>query len=177
MSTQSAVAQVKELLMSWSDRFVMGITVILWMGIFLLGTLVNSGPYRERFAGFTGDPVSVVGDGVIVALTYTLSNVGFLCLLASLLGSIGATADLGIDGATDDQQDTTAPRTSALLRGFLVYLALLAGVLVFAETPANPTQTQYVRLAGVTSLVAFAVNYKPALFAMLFSRLSKVFDK
>jgi hypothetical protein len=150
------------------DRFVIGITVIMWLTVFLLGTLVNSAPYRERFAGFTG---------MIVGLTYTLTNVGVLCLLASLLGSLGAEANLGVDGDTPMDQDTSAPRTSAILRGFLVYLALLAGVLVFAETPAGPTQTQYVRLAGVTSLLGFAVNYRPALFATLFTRLSKLFER
>jgi hypothetical protein len=176
MSTPSATVEVKEP-MPWTERLVLALAVLAWMTVFLLGTLVNSAPYRDRFAGFTGEPLSVVGDGVIVGLTYTLSNVGFLCLLASLLGSFGATANLGVDCEGEIEEDRSAPRISALLRGFLVYLALLAGVLVFAETPAAPTQTQYVRLAGVTSLVAFAVNYKPALFATLFTRLSKLFEK
>jgi hypothetical protein len=159
------------------DRIVLGVTVFLWLTVFLLGTLVNSAPYRERFAGLDGAFFGIVGDGVVVALTYTLSNVGLLCLLASLLGSIGASANLGVDADAAAEQDTSAPRTSAILRGFLVYLSLLAGVLMFAETPAAPSQTQYVRLAGVTSLVSFAVNYRPALFATLFTRLSKLFEK
>lgn len=159
------------------DRCVIGTTIVAWISVFLLGTLVNSAPYRERFAGFDGSLLGVVGDGVIVGLTYTLTNVGILCLLASLLGSLGATANLGVDADAAMDQDTSAPRTSAILRGFLVYLALLAGVLVFAESPAGPTQTQYVRLAGVTSLLGFAVNYRPALFSTLFTRLSKLFER
>ena len=160
-----------------ADRLMLGITVCAWLGVFMLGTLVNSAPYRERFAGFTGNPLDIVGDGLVFGITYTLTNVGVLCLLASLLGSFGASANLGVDGEAQGAQDTSAPRISALLRGFLVYLALLSGVLVFGESPASPTQTQYVRLAGVTSLVAFAVNYRPALFATLFTRMSKIFEK
>ena len=159
------------------DRCISAFTIVLWLGVFLLGTLVNSAPYRERFAGFTGTPLDVVSDGLIVGLTYTLTNVGLLCLLASLLGSLGASANLGVDSDAAMDQDTSAPRTSAILRGFLVYLALLAGVLVFADSPAGPTQNQYVRLAGVTSLLGFAVNYRPALFATLFARLSKLFER
>jgi len=159
------------------DRILLGLTVLVWLSVFLLGTLVNSAPYRDRFAGFTGSFLGIVGDGVVVGFTYTLTNVGILCLLASLLGSIGATANLGVDADAATDQDTSSPRTSAILRGFLIYLALLAGVLMFAETPAGPSQTQYVRLAGVTSLLGFAVNYRPALFATLFTRLSKLFEK
>ena len=159
------------------DRILLGFAIVIWLGVFLLGTLVNSAPYRDRFAGFSGDFLGIVGDGVIIGLTYTLTNVGILCLLASLMGSIGASANLGVDADAAAEQDTSSPRTSAILRGFLIYLALLAGVLMFAETPAGPSQTQYVRLAGVTSLLGFAVNYRPALFATLFTRLSKLFEK
>jgi hypothetical protein len=159
------------------DRATLALAILLWLSVFLVGTLVNSGPYRARFASLGGSLNAIVGDGLIVGVTYTLTNIGILCILASLLGALAAEANLGVDGEKPGEQDTTAPRASAILRGFLVYLALIAGVLMFGDTPAEPTQTQYVRLAGVTSLLGFTVNYRPGLFARLFARLSKIFEK
>jgi hypothetical protein len=155
----------------------MAVTVLVWLGMFLVGTMVNSAPYRARFASLGGSFGEIVSDGLIVGITYTLTNIGLLCLLASVLGSLGATANLGADGEADPERDTTAPLVSAILRGFLIYLALLAGVLILGTTPAEPTQTQYVRLAGVTSFLGFAVSYRPELFAGLLARAGKVFEK
>ena len=87
-----------------------------------------------------------------------------------VLGALAARASLGTDGEGESGQDTTSPRNSALLRGFMVYLALIAGVLMFGDDPAAPTQKQYVRLAGFMSLVAFVINYRPSLFGKLLQR-------
>src|SRR5882757_6963011 len=121
MTTLGAAAGAQSK-MKVTDRLMLGVTIGSWLSVFLLGTLVNSAPYRDRFAGFTGSLLEIVGDGVVVGITYTLTNVGILCLLASLLGSFGASANLGVDGDALGEQDTTAPRVSAVLRGFLVYL-------------------------------------------------------
>ena len=149
-----------EMLLAW-------IALPLWLAVLITGTLVNSQPYRARFSEFRGSPLEVLGDGLVVVVTYTLTNVGLLCMLASALGAIGARAGLGPDGDAHEHHDSSAPASSAVLRGFFVYMAVLAGVLVFADRPVEPTQTQYVRLAGLVSLFAFTLNYYPALFATL----------
>lgn len=138
-----------------------------WLAVFVGGTLIDSSPYRARFAGLNGGFFGILGDGFIVVTTYTLTNVGLLCLLASTLGALGARTGLGADGDTPRDQDSSAPASSAVLRGFFVFTAVLAGVIVFADHPVDPTQTQYVRLAGLTSLLAFTINYHPAYFANL----------
>lgn len=142
----------------------------LWVGVFLAGTLVNSLPYRQEFTKLDGGPIHTIVIGLKVASTYTLTNVCILCLLASLLGMVGAKAQLGPDSERRSREDCTSPGISALLRGFFVYLALIAGVVVLSESPTEPSQTQYVKLAGLMSLVGFVVNYHPALFGKLMSK-------
>jgi hypothetical protein len=159
------------------DCVVLAVTIVLWLATFLIGTLVNSAPYRTAFSELRGTVLDVVANGAVVGVTYTLTNVCLLCLFASLLGSFGAAAKLGVDGEKCQGMDTTAPRISALLRGFLVYLALIAGVLMFGDGATAPTQSQYVKLAGAVSLLGFVVNYHPALFAGLLTRMSKLFEK
>jgi hypothetical protein len=63
---------------------------------------------------------------------------------------------------------------SSMLRGFVVYIAFLAGVYVGTNAPfADPTQEQYARAAGTTSLLAFIVGYDPTIFRQLISLSSK----
>lgn len=159
------------------DYVWLALGLFTWLGVFLAGTLVDSSPYRTQFAAADTEWGARLTSGLAVGATYTLTNVGVLCLLASVLGSIGARAGLGSDVDVQAELDSTAPRISALLRGFLVYLTLIAGMLVLADSPAAPTQEQYVRLAGVMSLVGFAVNYKPTLFGGLLARFGKLFEK
>ncbi len=66
---------------------------------------------------------------------------------------------------------------AAVLRGFFDYATVLAGVLIFADRPVEPTQTHYVRLAGLTSLLAFVLNYHPARFGNLLKRAGELVGK
>jgi hypothetical protein len=162
--------------LSLLQKGILAAAIVLWMAVFLAGTLIDSSPFRTHFAAFEGGLGGTVLAGAVVGVTYTLTNVGILCLLASLLGCLGSSAGLGTD-AESSALDETEPLCSAILRGFLVYLAVIAGVLMVGDSPAAPTQEKYVRLAGFISLVGFAVNYRPELFAGLLARLGKVFEK
>lgn len=165
-STESAALEKK---LGVIDLAVFWGALPLWIGIFLAGTLVNSQPYRQEFTKLEG-LVRTIVLGTKVAATYTLTNVCILCLLASLLGMVAAKARLGTDAERPADTDRTAPGISALLRGFFVYLALIAGVMVLSETPTEPSQNQYVKLAGLMSLTGFVVNYHPALFGRLLAK-------
>jgi len=153
-----------------ADMVLLWIGIVVWIITFLFGTLVDSKPYRDSFAVLAGGLLGTLKSGLVVIGTYTLTNVAILCLVAGVLGALAARASLGADNEGDAAQDTTSPRNSALLRGFMVYLALIAGVLMFGDDPAAPTQKQYVRLAGFMSLIAFVINYRPSLFGKLLQR-------
>lgn len=158
------------------DMALLWLGISVWLVTFMFGTLVDSAPYRTQFAALAGGPGDVVRNGLVVIGAYTLTNVAILCLTASLLGAIGARASLSADAEIEAGQDDTSPRNSALLRGFLVYLSLIAGVLIFGDDPAAPTQKQYVRLAGFTSLLAFVISYRPSLFGKLLQRVGTVVE-
>ncbi|HUU15965.1 MAG TPA: hypothetical protein VMW72_02350 [Sedimentisphaerales bacterium] len=161
--------------LSYFDIALLWFTLTLWLAIFLFGTLVNSAPYRSRFAALEGGVIEVIKNGLLVVLAYTLTNVAFLCILAGLLGTLGVKAILGTKEHKDSEKDTTSPKNSAILRGFLVYLTLIAGVLIFGENPAEPTQIQYVKLAGLMSLAGFVMNYQPKIFGRLMERAGRLF--
>jgi hypothetical protein len=59
-----------------------------------------------------------------------------------------------------------------MLRGFLVYLATIAGIYITTEDPfAAPTPAQYVRVVGLLSFLGFALGYDPTLVTNLLARL------
>jgi len=111
--------------------------------------------------------------GLIVAFSYTPTNVAMLCLLAATLGVTASRARLG-DDATGGQHagDSTHPYVSGALRGFFVYVALLSGMLVIVGNPFEDlSESKYVRLAGLVSLFAFLLNYYPGLFPSLLAKV------
>lgn len=159
-----------------ADMILLWVCISVWLVTFLFGTLVDSLPYRERFAALAGGVAGVVKDGLLVLGTYTLTNLAILCLTSSVLGALAARAELSTDIEAGPASDTSSPRNSALLRGFLVYVCLIAGILLFGEDPVAPGQKQYFRLAGFTSMFAFVLSYRPALFGSLLQRVGTVID-
>lgn len=155
----------------WDQLLIVPI-LLAWVAVFLIGTLVASAPFRATFSTWEGSPGEVLRAGLIVFLTYTYTNIGILCVLAGLLGTLGRRSRLGPGGPPNSDRDPVNPRSSAVLRGFLIYLALLAGVLVFGDNPVEPTQTQYIRLAGLISLLSFVVNVRPSIFSQFLQKMS-----
>ncbi len=173
---QPAALSAKPQALTPVDMVMLWSCIVIWLVTFLFGTLVDSAPYRDQFSALAGGLLGIVTSGLLVLGTYTLTNVAILCLISSLLGALGARADLEVDHTPEVASDNSSPRNSALLRGFLVYLALIAGVLLFGDDPAAPTQKQYVRLAGFMSLFAFVISYRPTLFGKLLTRVGTVIE-
>src|SRR5262249_45653628 len=107
------------------------LAAVAWITLLLAGILVDSQPLRVQLAKLLGDsPLdhlfpTLESLGAVIA-TYTYTNVILLAMLASYLGSVAATVNIGPDSVAP-AADATYPRTSALLRRFLIALALLPG--------------------------------------------------
>jgi len=108
------------------------------------------------------------------ALLFTPLNAAMLALLAALAGGcasrVAHTGDeIPKDAAPEIQARVErhlrywneSPMT-AMLRGFAVYLAVIAGVYVTGGDPfKQPDSDQYARFAGTLSLLAFVMGYDP----------------
>lgn len=146
---------------------------VLWLVTFAAGLCINSLPYREAIAGNTWQ-WELIWAWFVVITCYTPTNIALLAVFAGLLGALGAKASLQRDPPAGQvpERDLVNPYLSALIRSFLVYLALLSGVLILIEDPfTTPTPEQYVRLAGFVSVLAFLVNYRIEIFGSMIERL------
>jgi hypothetical protein len=149
-----------------TEMLALVVLLVVWVATLMAGILVNSAPYRDRLLSpHLLNFQELLLNALIVLATYTMSNVAILAFVAGILGCLAARAELVIGGQPGTLRDRVNPKSSAILRSFLVYVALMSGVLILVEAPfATPTQEKYVRLAGLVSLLSFWVNWKPAFF-------------
>src|SRR5262245_14074322 len=152
------------------------LTTAGWIALLVVGILVDSKPLRANLSVLLADSpldhwLQTLKTLAAVTATYTYTNICLLAMLASYLGGIAATVNIGPDGG-GAAVDRTYPRTSSLLRGFLIYLALLAGILIASDNAFAPSQSQYCKTAGFVSLTAFLCSLSPDLMKRLVDQFS-----
>lgn len=109
---------------------------------------------------------------VVALLSFTPSNLALLCCAAGALGATGRR--LKLSGRTNPETlDRSFPFLSAVIRGLVVFLIVISGLLVLLENPIVGTASpgQYVRFGGLLSLTSFVVSYDPSVFAMLLEQV------
>ena len=175
--------------------------VVLWIALFGAALLIDSKPYRNRLsatpsvsgAATSGNPdVAQKFDWsafAVSVLLYTPLNAAILTLIAGFIGGCASNITYGSGQSrasgheSKDQEDRTQIRQlfltespfASMLRSFMVYLGLIAGVYITTNDPfANPTADQYVRFAGTTSLLAFGVGYDPTKFQDLINLVPRL---
>lgn len=168
------------------------VSMLTWVGLFSAGLLIDSEPYREalRDNDVTGTNL------LLAALLYTPTSVALLSMLAGLLGGC---ASLMCDHKGLHEQIRNAEKednlelakrlsvrasylsespVSSMLRGFLVYLAIISGILLAISSPFEKTSAdQFIRLAGLFSVIAFVMGYDPTRFEDLIENLSSLSRK
>jgi hypothetical protein len=152
------------------------IAVTGWLIFFGLGLFISSKPFRD-----------MLGNGLnwyalfVSLVTYTPTNIAFLCMAASFCGgcsnNLFVTKKILKDGGEEIATNITLQQNpfNCIIRGFVVYIAFLAGMYILVNSPfENPTPEQYAKAAGVISILAYVVGYDQANFLNLLSLTSKL---
>lgn len=159
--------------------FAVGIVLaVSWLVVFAVGFSVPTAPHLETLDATHLEATSartVLKTIVIVIFCSTPTNPGILACLAALLGGISSW--IHVDGTATSESDRTASLQricfAPMLRGFFMYLSLLAGLLLLTtQAITNATQDQYVQLAGTVSVFAFMIGYDPNVFRKLMGRVN-----
>jgi hypothetical protein len=157
-------------------------TVLAWVILFAAGVIISSLPYLAKVQS---PPPGIRSSELFFAwitilLVYTPTNIALLSMCTGLLGALGRCATLhASDEDKDYPEDIINPWLSGMIRGFVTYLLVIAGLIAVVDTSpiAPPTQSQYIRLAGFVSVTAFIAGYNPKTFSVFYSVISKVFSK
>jgi len=178
-----------------AESFAAFAVFLVWLALFAGGIIVDTAPYRTAISasgvaaltngdtgqgspgpvapqttasGVQSSPPSMLTSWAVVLICFLPINLAWLCAAAGALGAFGNRANLADDHPKGISHDNTNPYTSAVLRGFFVYLFMVSGLLLLDDSPfSHPAPGQYVRLAGFLSLFSFVVSYQPRLFSVL----------
>jgi hypothetical protein len=137
---------------------------------------------------------------VLALLTFTPTNLGILCFFSGMVGGCCSRltytrlveekkiseTDNAVKSANPPESSAKShwtdtrlfylsePPLTAAFRSFVVYLFILAGIYLAAGDPFKDlTSSEYLRLAGLISAIAFAVGYDPSRFTELLNYLPK----
>src|SRR5262249_12966615 len=143
------------------------------------GGVVSTEPYRKPLVA----PHALgLGEALfcwfVVVTCYTATNPAFLACLAAFLGGIARRVRIdgeGADTSNDSWSSQKKAYLSAIMRGFFLYLVVLSGLLLLTtQAITNPSQEQYVRLAGTISVLSFLVGSDTTLFARIMHRVTEL---
>ena len=155
-----------------------GMTALaVWLVVFSSGLFVPTDALRSAIASPQTNGLLKVWYGVVVGFSYTLTNVLFLSCLTAFLGCMmrrwQVGDSLGTTAASPPPVGATRIYLAAVLRGFFLYLTFISGfLLVSTEKTVTETEfAQYIRIAGMTSIIGFIVGYDPNLLIRLMHRI------
>jgi len=150
--------------------------VLAWMVLFAAGAVVGTAFYRGVIGGTEQGSLAVAWFAVITC--YTPTNVGLLAFLAGLAGEFSDRSKQSqlavLKGEIVDPRfrDVVACYAAGAMRGFVVYLLIVSGLLlVTSDAIADPDQGQYVRLAGLISVLSFVAGYDSEVFKAALDRI------
>jgi hypothetical protein len=150
--------------------------ILLWIILAGAGILIST---EDCFLAFDGehhpDAWTVARSWWTFLTCYTYTNVGLLCCLSALIGAIGQNAHIDGSGTAGAQDDPRTFYLAAVIRGFFIYLVILAGLVFVGDMTDKEhmsiTIEQYLKLAGAVSVLSFAIGYSPTLFPTFFNRV------
>jgi hypothetical protein len=158
-----------------------------WVCLVAAGVAISSKHYIDNLGAPTKHAFwVVVGSGLVVATCHVVPNIALLSCLAAYLGVLASRTLPGETGRPPDRDSHKAAFTTAITRGFYVYLLILSGSVLFSSEGFGQWATHdsssaadaadyetYTRLAGLASLVSFTAGYNPELFKFLLARVSQ----
>ena len=159
------------------------ISSLLWIAFFSLGLLVDSKSFRLCVSNEL-DMYSLI----ICMFTYTPTNIAILCLTSAYIGGCASKLTMNnieeASPACADNEKTISQiymselPMSSMVRGIVIYFAYIAGVCIADANLFNePTQTAYIKSAGIISLLSFLVGYDPTIFHSFITVAEKVSQK
>jgi hypothetical protein len=170
----------------WVDYAVGFLGLAAWITLFGSGLLISSGPYRSRLAtSFNWT------DFAVATSLYTYTNVAILTCLAGVIGGVSSRLTFKGYEPKPETEDESAARDKSLAsvsmayrvesplasmcRSFLIYLLYIAGLAIGipggTEALSDTNPAQYLRMAGLLSLLGFAVGYDPTLFHAILANI------
>jgi hypothetical protein len=148
--------------------------LLFWLVLLVIGSEIQASLYTEALRE---DRLGIFLWFPLFFFSWTWTNVCVACCLSSLIGEVLR----GLNSSRDHPIDWL----SAPIRGFFVFLLLIAGQIVIVGGLSTPSATgapdqvqvsQYFRIFATASLISFLIGYRPELLLKFVDTLTKRTD-
>jgi hypothetical protein len=175
-TTPSSSASLPQRQLTRSEAIVSVLAISAWVILAAAGVAVSTKPYVDLISNANSKTamLELVKAWFLVITCYTFTNIALLCCLSAVIGAIGRSARIDDVERNDPATDLRTLCISGMIRGFFMFIVVLSGTLILSDQKCDDiTIEQYLKLAGLASLLSFAIGYDPHLFVSFFERVSK----
>lgn len=160
-----------------SEVIVGVLAIVFWIVIAAIGVAVPTKTFFDDLVN-QGRNISflrLIQALFVIMSCYTFTNIAALCCLSAIIGAVGRSARIDEVMRNNPATDLQTLCTSAIIRGFFLYLVVVSGTLFVSDQESfdNISVQQYLKLSGLVSLLSFAIGYEPRIFELVFSRVVK----
>jgi hypothetical protein len=136
----------------------------LWLGLYAVGCRIGAWRYLNAIQTQDLGPVDLAWNSLVLAASYTYSNVGILCIISALIGSFGRLVSQaeGIGRLSREVMEDLFAKAilrSAVIAGVVICAALMLGSPTTVTSP-DP----YISFALMMSAVGLVNGYMPQWF-------------
>jgi hypothetical protein len=159
-----------------NEAIVCILAIAAWVILTAAGVAVSTKPYIDLISNADGKATiwQLAQAWFLLITCYTFTNIALLCCLAAVIGAIGRSARIDDVERNDPATDLRTLCVSGMIRGFFMFIIILSGTLILSDQKYDDiTIEQYLKLAGLVSLLSFAIGYDPHLFVSFFERVSQ----
>jgi hypothetical protein len=159
-----------------NEAIVCILAIVAWVILTAAGVAVSTKPYIDLISNADGKAtfLHLAQAWFLVITCYTFTNIAILCCLSAVIGAIGRSARVDDVDRNDPATDLRTLCISGMIRGFFMFIVILSGTLILSDQKYDDiTIEQYLKLAGLVSLLSFAIGYDPHLFVTFFERVSQ----
>jgi hypothetical protein len=151
-------------------------SIVAWVVLTAAGVAVPTKQYLDQIGATDGTVagLALLKAWILVITCYTFTNIAMLCCLSAVVGAIGRSAQIDDVQRQDPATDLRTLCISGVIRGFFMFIVILSGTLILSDQKFDEISiSQYLKLAGLVSLVSFAIGYDPHLFVSVFERVNQ----
>ncbi|MDZ7638823.1 MAG: hypothetical protein U5J83_11340 [Bryobacterales bacterium] len=136
----------------------------LWLGLYSIGCSIGAYRYLQAIQSESLPLLDLIWNALVLALSYTYSNVGILCVISALIGSFGrlVTQAEGIGRLSREVIEDLFAKAilrSAVIAGVVIGAAIMLGSPTTVKSP-DP----YISFALMMSAVGLVNGYMPQWF-------------
>ena len=157
--------------------FLVGV-LLGWVILLAIGMFIPSQSYRDALVQAQPRFYDYAFAWFMALIGYTFTHLAVRSGLASLAGAGARHVEAQLAGG-ERIANLRALYTSAVVRGFFVYLIALSGLMFLAEglfTNIAKSADVYIRLAGSMSVLSFMLGFNPEMFARFLERIARLLE-